>query len=153
MFGSGAGLCGTLSPTGCWRNWPEPFFLTFACVSIAAVLTITVYIFSAGIPAMAEIGVFKFLFGTTWDASTNQFGILPLILASICGTVGAIIIGVPIGILTAVFFDEIARPRVAKIIHPQLNCWQVSLIGCIRFLWHTCDCSRNQSHVPGSNHW
>ena len=96
-------------------------FLTFACVSIAAVLTITVYIFSAGIPAMAEIGVFKFLFGTTWDASTNQFGILPLILASICGTVGAIIIGVPIGILTAVFLTEIARPRVAKIIHPAIE--------------------------------
>ena len=84
-------------------------FLTFACVSIAAVLTITVYIFSAGIPAMAEIGVFKFLFGTTWDASTNQFGILPLILASICGTV------------TAVFLTEIARPRVAKIIHPAIE--------------------------------
>ena len=96
-------------------------FLTFACVSIAAVLTITVYIFSAGIPAMAEIGVFKFLFGTTWDASTNQFGILPLILASICGTVGAIIIGVPIGILTAVFLTEIARPKVAKIIHPAIE--------------------------------
>ena len=96
-------------------------FLTFACVSIAAVLTITVYIFSAGIPAMSEIGVFKFLFGTTWDASTNQFGILPLILASICGTVGAIIIGVPIGILTAVFLTEIARPRVAKIIHPAIE--------------------------------
>ena len=73
------------------------------------------------IPAMAEIGVFKFLFGTTWDASTNQFGILPLILASICGTVGAIIIGVPIGILTAVFLTEIARPRVAKIIHPAIE--------------------------------
>ncbi len=70
---------------------------------------------------MAEIGVFKFLFGTTWDASTNQFGILPLILASICGTVGAIIIGVPIGILTAVFLTEIARPRVAKIIHPAIE--------------------------------
>ena len=99
----------------------KAIFLTFACVSIAAVLTITVYIFSAGIPAMAEIGVFKFLFGTTWDASTNQFGILPLILASICGTVGAIIIGVPIGILTAVFLTEIARPRVAKIIHPAIE--------------------------------
>ena len=70
---------------------------------------------------MAEIGVFKFLFGTTWDASTNQFGILPLILASICGTVGAIIIGVPIGILTAVFLTEIARPRGAKIIHPAIE--------------------------------
>lgn len=70
---------------------------------------------------MAEIGVFKFLFGTTWDASTNQFGILPLILASICGTVGAIIIGVPIGILTAVFLTEIARPKVAKIIHPAIE--------------------------------
>lgn len=70
---------------------------------------------------MAEIGVFKFLFGTIWDASTNQFGILPLILASICGTVGAIIIGVPIGILTAVFLTEIARPRVAKIIHPAIE--------------------------------
>lgn len=70
---------------------------------------------------MAEIGVFKFLFGTTWDASTNQFGILPLILASICGTVGAIIIGVPIGILTAVFLTEIAKPKVAKIIHPAIE--------------------------------
>lgn len=91
--------------------------------------------------------------GTTWDASTNQFGILPLILASICGTVGAIIIGVPIGILTAVFLTEIARPRVAKIIHPAIELLARYPIGCIRFLWHACDCSRNQSHVPGSNHW
>ena len=96
-------------------------FLTFACVSVAAVLTITVYIFSAGIPAMAEIGVFRFLFGTTWNASSNEFGILALILASICGTAGAILVGVPIGILTAVFLTEIARPCLAKIIHPAIE--------------------------------
>lgn len=99
----------------------KAIFLTFACVSIAAVLTITVYIFSAGIPAIAEIGVFHFLFGTTWDASANQFGILSLILASVCGTVGAILIGVPIGILTAVFLTEIAKPQVARLIHPAIE--------------------------------
>lgn len=90
---------------------------------------------------MAEIGVFKFLFGTTWDASTNQFGILPLILASICGTVGAIIIGVPIGILTAVFLTEIARPRVAKIIHPAIELLAGIPSVVYGFIWYACNCS------------
>lgn len=97
-------------------------FLTFACVSIAAVLTITVYIFSAGIPCYGRDRCFQVLIRVPLGTPpTNQFGILPLILASICGTVGAIIIGVPIGILTAVFLTEIARPRVAKIIHPAIE--------------------------------
>ncbi len=115
-------VCAVLSlSTQGTEKLAKAVFLTFSCVSIAAVLTITVYIFSAGIPAMAQIGVFRFLFGAEWNASSGQFGILALILASICGTVGAIIIGVPIGILTAVFLTEIAKPRVAKMIHPAIE--------------------------------
>ncbi len=78
------------------------FFLT-ACVSITAVILISVFLFASGIPAIREIGVFKFLFGTKWKPANNLYGIFPMIVGSLYVTAGALLIGVPIGILTAVF--------------------------------------------------
>ena len=74
----------------------------------------------SGFPAVKEIGLFNFLFGTVWNptGANPSYGILPMILSSICATFGAIIIGVPIGVLTAVFLSEIANKKVANFIRP-----------------------------------
>lgn len=85
------------------------FFLT-ALVSIAAVILICIFLFASGIPAIKEIGVFKFLLGTSWKPANNLYGILPMIVGSFYVTAGALMIGVPIGILTAVFMARFA-PR------------------------------------------
>lgn len=79
-------------------------FLLLGLVAVGFVLLITVYLIISGIPAIRQIGLFDFLFGTKW-ASTNtepEFGILPFILTSVYGTAGAILLGVPVGFLTAV---------------------------------------------------
>lgn len=93
-------------------------------IAIAFVLLITVYLILSGLPAIREVGLIDFLFGTRW-ASTHQtdpaFGILPFILTSIYGTAGAIVIGVPIGFLTAVFLAKVAPPRVAAVIRPAVD--------------------------------
>ena len=81
-----------------------------ALVSIAAVILICIFLFASGIPAIKEIGVFKFLLGTSWKPANNLYGILPMIVGSFYVTAGALIIGVPIGILTAVFMARFA-PR------------------------------------------
>lgn len=96
-------------------------FFAFSCVSIGSVLFIMLYMITTGAPAIGEIGVFKFLFGTQWNGSKEQFGILPMILSSICGTFGAILIGVPIGLLTAVFLAEISKRRTANFIRPAIE--------------------------------
>jgi len=99
----------------------ESIFLVFSCVSVGSVIMITVYIFAAGAPAIMKIGLGHFVFGTQWNAEAQLFGILPLILSSIAGTIGAIVLGVPIGILTAVFLAETAKPRVARLVHPAIE--------------------------------
>lgn len=78
-------------------------FLMTACVSILAVALICLFLFVNGVPAIQKIGLFEFLGGTTWKASSDKFGILPMILGSVYVTAGALVIGVPIGILTAGF--------------------------------------------------
>ena len=78
-------------------------FLLAACVSIAAVALICVFLFASGLPTIAEIGPFKFLLGTEWRPANNIYGIFPMIVGSIYVTAGALVIGVPIGIVTAVF--------------------------------------------------
>lgn len=87
------------------------FFLT-ALVSIATVILICIFLFASGIPAIKEIGVFKFLLGTSWKPANNLYGILPMIVGSLYVTAGALIIGVPIGVLTAVFMARFAPKNV-----------------------------------------
>lgn len=99
-------------------------FLLCGFIAIAFVLLITIYLILSGLPAIKEVGLIDFLFGTRWD-STNKtdpaYGILPFILTSIYGTAGAIIIGVPIGFFTAVFLAKVAPPKVASIIRPAVD--------------------------------
>ena len=93
------------------------FFLT-ACVSIFAVVLICVFLFANGIPAIGKIGVFNFLLGTKWKPGNDIYGILPMILGSLYVTAGAIIIGVPIGLLTAVFLAKFCPKGLYKILKP-----------------------------------
>ena len=83
-------------------------FLVLGLVAVASVLLISVYLIVAGLPAIREIGLAKFLFGKTWasTAATPQFGILPFILTSVYGTAGAIVLGVPVGFFTAVYLSK-----------------------------------------------
>lgn len=91
-------------------------FLICGLIAVAFVLLISIYLIIAGIPAIREVGLINFLFGDTWNAGTNEFGILPFILTSVYGTAGAVVIGVPIGIMTALYLSKAAPPRVAKLV-------------------------------------
>lgn len=92
-------------------------FLICGLIAVAFVLLISIYLIIAGIPAIREVGLVDFLFGDTWNAGTNEFGILPFILTSVYGTVGAVVIGVPIGIMTALYLSKVAPPRIAKLVN------------------------------------
>ena len=81
-------------------------FLFTAIISIVAVVLICVFLFANGVPAMKEIGFANFLGGTKWKPGNGLYGIFPMILGSIYVTAGAILIGVPIGILTAIYFSR-----------------------------------------------
>ena len=99
-------------------------FLLCGLVAVAFVLLITFYLILSGLPAIREIGLIDFLFGKTWDstnATNPQFGILPLILTSVCGAAGAILIGVPVGLLTAVYLSKAASPKTAAVIRPAVS--------------------------------
>lgn len=92
----------------------QAVFFIAACTSILAVALICLFLFANGIPAIREIGVFKFLLGTRWKPGNNIFGILPMIMGSIYVTAGAIIIGVPIGIMTSIFMAEYCPKKIYK---------------------------------------
>ena len=96
-------------------------FLIAACASIVAVILICVYMFGNGIPAMQKIGFKEFLTGTEWKPNNEIFGILPMIIGSIYVTVGAIIIGVPIGILCATYMAKFCPPKIHKILKPAID--------------------------------
>ena len=93
-------------------------FTVCGFLTIAFVLLITGFLVVSGLPAIKEIGLIDFLFGTTWasTAQTPSYGILPFILSSIYGTCGAIIIGVPIGILCAIFLAKMSSPKVSGVV-------------------------------------
>ena len=97
----------------------------FACgfIAIVFVLFISVYLIISGIPAIREIGLIDVLFGTEWasTAAEPKFGILPFILTSIYGTAGAIVLGVPVGFMTAVFLAKVAPPRLAAVVRPAVD--------------------------------
>ena len=96
------------------------FFLC-GIVAVASVLFISVYLVISGLPAMLEIGVSDFLFGDTWDGKNGVYGILPFILTSFAGTGGAILIGVPVGVLTAMFLAKVANHRLAVVIRSAVS--------------------------------
>ena len=98
-------------------------FFVCGMVAILAVVLISGYMIVAGLPAIKEIGLTEFLFGTEWASTAKdpKYGILPFILTSVWGTLGAIVIGVPIGLLTAVFLSKVANPRVAAVVRPAVE--------------------------------
>ena len=99
----------------------ELFFLLLACISIVAVVVICMFLFANGLPAIVEIGVKEFLFGTKWRPGEDLYGIFPMIIGSIYATIGAIFIGVPIGILTAIFMAKICPKKLYKILKPAVE--------------------------------
>lgn len=107
------------------KDFKESFmkyvFLLCACVSILAVVLICVFLFANGIPVIGEIGVFKFLLGERWKPGNNIYGILPFILGSIYVTAGAIVVGVPVGIFTAVFMARFCPDRLYRFVKPAVD--------------------------------
>lgn len=99
----------------------EAVFMLCACVSILSVALICIFLFANGIPAMTKIGFFDFIFGQKWKPSNEVFGIFPMIIGSIYITAGAVIIGVPIGILTAVYLARFCPEKLYKIIKPAVD--------------------------------
>lgn len=98
-------------------------FLLLGLVTVGCVLLITIYLILSGIPAIREIGLIKFLFGKEWasTAAEAKFGILPFILTSIYGTAGAIILGVPVGFMTAVYLSKMASPKIKEIMQAAVS--------------------------------
>ena len=101
----------------------QVIMLTCALIAVAAVISITAYMILNGTPALLQVGIKEILFGTTWapTAADPSFGILYVILTSIVGTAMSIFIGVPIGILTAVFLAEVAPKRAANVVRPAVQ--------------------------------
>ncbi len=98
-------------------------FLVLGLITVGCVLLITVYLVISGIPAIREIGLIQFLFGTEWASTAAEpaFGILPFILTSVYGTAGAILLGVPVGFLTAVYLSKLASPRVKSVMQAAVS--------------------------------
>lgn len=96
-------------------------FLIAACASIIAVALICIFLFTNGVPAISEIGVSNFLLGTRWKPLEDIFGILPMIVGSIYATAGAIIVGVPLGLLCAVFMARFCPPKLYRLLKPTIE--------------------------------
>lgn len=99
----------------------EIVFLLTACVSILSVILICVFLFANGIPGMKEIGFMDFLLGQNWKPGNDKYGIFPMILGSIYVTGGALLIGVPIGILTAVFMARFCPKGLYRFLKPAIE--------------------------------
>ena len=91
-------------------------FFSFGMLSVAFVIGITIYLVISGVPAITKIGLSDFLLGQVWNPGQNQYGILPFILTSVYGTIGAVILGLPLGLLTAIYLSKIARKVPGRII-------------------------------------
>lgn len=105
------------------ENVIHGIFLLLGLVTVGCVLLITVYLVISGIPAIRKLGIGNFLFGKKWasTAAQPQYGILPFILTSIYGTAGAIVLGVPIGFMTAVYLAKIAPSKVKTVIESAVS--------------------------------
>lgn len=99
----------------------EIFFLLAAGFSILAVLLICLFLFGNGIPAIHKIGVINFLFGIKWKPDIELYGILPMIVGSLYVTAGAVIVGVPIGLMTAIFLSRFCPEWIHKILKPAID--------------------------------
>ena len=104
------------------KTW-EFIFLLCSLISVLSIIVICYFIFKNGVPFILETGIAKFLMGTDWKptAAPPSFGILPMIVGSVYVTIGSIIVGVPIGVLTAVFMAFYCPSRLYKILKPEVN--------------------------------
>ena len=105
------------------ENTMHGLFLLLGLITVACVLLITVYLVISGIPAIRKIGLIPFLFGKVWDSTAAEpsFGILPFILTSVYGTAGAILLGVPVGFLTAVYLAKLAPAGVKRVMQAAVS--------------------------------
>lgn len=103
------------------ENVMKVVFLLSACISIVAVVLICLFLFANGIPTIGKIGPLNFLLGTTWRPGNDLYGILPMILGSVYVTAGALIVGVPIGILCAVFLACYCPKKLYKFLKPAVD--------------------------------
>lgn len=101
-----------------WEKIAQIGFLAAACVSILAVGLICVFLFANGLPAIGKIGPGNFLLGETWRPGNDLYGIFPMIVGSIYVTAGAILIGMPIGLLTTIYLARFAKPKMRRILQP-----------------------------------
>ncbi|MEG0688623.1 MAG: phosphate ABC transporter permease subunit PstC, partial [Hungatella sp.] len=99
----------------------ELIFLISALASIVAVAMICIFLFANGVPAIGKIGVFQFLGGKIWKPGNDVYGILPMILGSLYVTAGAILIGVPIGVLTAIFLAKFCPKTLYQLMKPAID--------------------------------
>lgn len=99
-----------------WERIAKALFALAAAVSICAVILICVFLFAGGAPALSIIGPVKFLLGRIWRPSSELYGIFPMVLGSVYVTFGALLIGVPLGILTAAYLSRFAKPRMSKVL-------------------------------------
>ena len=103
-----------MKSNACTEKFMQGVFFIAACASVLAVALICIFLFANGLPAMSEIGFLDFLTGTVWKPNNDIYGILPMIVGSLYVTAGAIIFGVPIGILTAVFMAFYCPKQIYK---------------------------------------
>ena len=96
-------------------------FLVAACASVAAVALICAFLFANSIPAFVEIGPMNFLLGTVWRPGNDLYGIFPMIMGSLYVTAGALLLGVPIALLTAIFLARFCPPRLYRLLKPAVN--------------------------------
>ena len=96
----------------------KALFVAAAGISVLAVALICVFLFANGVPAIAQIGLPEFLFGTTWRPANDIYGIFPMIVGSIYVTAGAILVGVPTGLLCAIFLSRFASGKIAAFLKP-----------------------------------
>ena len=111
-------------------------FLLLGLITVGCVLLISVYLIVSGIPAIRQIGLVPFLFGKTWasTAAEPSYGILPFILTSVYGTAGAIVLGVPLGFLTAVYLAKVAPPRLKTVLESAVRLLAAIIVLAIMIL-------------------
>ena len=108
-------------------------FLLLGLITVGCVLLITVYLIISGIPAIQKIGLVPFLTGKVWSSTSAEpkYGILPFILTSVYGTAGAIVLGVPIGFLTAVYLSKVAPKKVRTVLEAAVSLLAVCWCSCL----------------------
>ncbi len=114
-------FCGEMVMKHYKESIMKGIFLVAACASILAVVLICIFLFANGLPAMGKIGILDFLFGKEWRPGSNIYGIFTMIIGSLYITAGAMIIGVPIGILTAVYLAKFCPKPIYRILKPIVN--------------------------------